>query len=78
MTTRIVPPDTLEGGLVYILYGQYGYSVPVILRPASDPGGSSTRKFRLIGECFIYGTMDGKAIDGQQNRLYVDRIFEIV
>lgn len=54
--TRIfgaVPPKTRQGDMICVLFG---CSVPVVLRERQD------RSFEFVGECYIYGFMDGEAI----------------
>jgi hypothetical protein len=51
-TLGLVSWATDHGDLVCILHG---CSVPVILRPKEE-------YFELVGECFIYGMMDGEAL----------------
>ncbi|TGJ80421.1 hypothetical protein E0Z10_g8341 [Xylaria hypoxylon] len=56
-----VPEETMEGDMVVIPYGS---RVPFVVR--SDEKG----RYRLIGECYIHGLMDGQAISakGKQER----------
>jgi hypothetical protein len=74
-TTGIVPPNTQIEDPVCILYG---CSVLVILRKVPKSESQEFAQFHPIGECFIYGIMDGEAIDGQKKGLYADEMFEIV
>ncbi|KAI2622447.1 heterokaryon incompatibility protein-domain-containing protein [Hypoxylon sp. NC1633] len=62
-----------EGDWVCILPG---CSVPVILRGRGIRAGpvNSTFDATLIGECFVYGMMDGEAIQGVQGRGGLDKI----
>lgn len=55
----LAPGETQEEDVVAILYG---CSVPVILRLISDPESKEV-EFKLIGECYIDGMMDGQALD---------------
>lgn len=55
----LAPAETENGDLVAILYG---CSVPVILRRVLDPQSKEV-VYRLIGECYIEGMMDGQALD---------------
>jgi len=50
-TVCLCPRDTVVTDLVCILYG---CNVPVILRPQNQ-------HFKMIGECFLHGFMDGEA-----------------
>ena len=40
----------------------YGCNVPVLLRERALPSGD--RAYELVGETYIYGLMDGEALDG--------------
>jgi hypothetical protein len=51
------PQDTQSGDIVCILFG---CSVPVVLREFEEEGN---HYFKLIGECYIHGLMDGEAFD---------------
>lgn len=48
------PEHVQEGDMIYVLIG---CSVPVILRKAEKDSG-----FRLVGECYLHGFMDGEAL----------------
>jgi len=48
------PAETVVSDLVCVLFG---CSVPVVLRPITDAD-----EFTLIGECYVYGFMDGEAV----------------
>lgn len=50
--------DVQRGDLVCILLG---CSVPVILRPHTD--GPISRCYRLVGEAYVHGAMNGEAMD---------------
>ena len=50
-TVCLCPRDTVVTDLVCILYG---CNVPVIIRPQNQ-------HFKMIGECFLHGFMDGEA-----------------
>ena len=70
----LAPEATQEGDIIAILYG---LSVPVVLRQIhGTPDGDNV--FILIGECFIYGMMDGEAlrfkeVHGIQDQTFVLR-----
>ncbi|KAH8702941.1 heterokaryon incompatibility protein-domain-containing protein [Phaeosphaeriaceae sp. PMI808] len=54
------PPDTRPGDQVWVLYGG---QVPFILHKSKEskvPDGLS--QFRLVGDAFVYGIMDGEAV----------------
>lgn len=53
------PPKTEQGDIIAILYG---CSVPVILRPTYN-GSDNIDEFQFVGEAYIYGKMDGEALD---------------
>lgn len=66
----IAPAQTKKNDLVCILYG---CDVPVVLRrtqPAKRPIGSLSAKSieaEMVGECFIYGCVDGEALSHQES-----------
>ena len=70
----LAPQATQERDIVAILYG---LSVPVVLRQIhGTPDGDNV--FMLVGECFIYGMMDGEAlrfkeVHGIQDQTFVLR-----
>ena len=70
----LAPKATQERDIVAILYG---LSVPVVLHQIPDtPDGDNV--FILVGECFIYGMMDGEAlrfkeVHGIQDQTFVLR-----
>ncbi|KAF2822828.1 HET-domain-containing protein [Ophiobolus disseminans] len=53
------PPKTEQGDIIAILYG---CSVPVILRPTYN-GDDDVDEYQFVGEAYIYGKMDGEALD---------------
>lgn len=69
----LAPSSARKKDLICILYG---LSVPVILRPVRST--NSSREFRLIGECYIHGMMNGEAFELRQNGQYVRSTFNIV
>jgi hypothetical protein len=52
----LCPPATKERDIITVLFG---CSVPVVLRMVSFEG---ERFYRLVGECYVHGMMDGEAI----------------
>ena len=54
----LVPAETKKRDLVCILAG---CSVPVILRPVGEDETQGVTRYRLMGECYIHGMMDGEA-----------------
>ncbi|KAF1915925.1 heterokaryon incompatibility protein-domain-containing protein [Ampelomyces quisqualis] len=53
------PPKTEVGDMIVILFG---CSVPVVLRPTYNAAEDMT-EYHFIGEAYIYGKMDGEALD---------------
>ena len=51
----VMPPAAQEGDLIYLLKGG---AVPFVLRPLAGENG----RFEMIGECFVYGIMNGEAL----------------
>lgn len=49
----LVPVDTRRGDVVALFAGS---RVPLIIRPTGQ-------RWRLVGECYIHGVMDGEAFD---------------
>ncbi|KAI1214586.1 heterokaryon incompatibility protein-domain-containing protein [Annulohypoxylon truncatum] len=58
-TYGLVPAETREGDLICVLLGA---SVPVVLRKQKKDG---KQQFIMVGECFIYGMMEGEAVSGK-------------
>ena len=54
----LAPRATKERDVVAILYG---LSVPVVLRQVQDTT-EGDNMYEIVGECFIYGMMDGQAL----------------
>jgi len=63
----LCPPETRTGDFICILYG---CSVPVVLRPHSP-------YFTLVGECFIYGFMEGEIMTNDKVRS-CSRMYDII
>lgn len=57
-----------SGDLICILFG---CSTPVLLRP-NDGGG-----FQLVGECYVHGLMEGKAMEWMDEGKYQTEVFNI-
>lgn len=57
----LVPRTAQKGDMVCVLFG---CSVPVILRRVgtSDVSGETTPLYRMVGECYLDGYMDGEAL----------------
>ncbi|OCL09415.1 hypothetical protein AOQ84DRAFT_257225, partial [Glonium stellatum] len=55
------PKSTQEGDEVWVLLGA---KVPFVLRPVN--GGKASRRYRLIGEAYVHGYMDGEALREQR------------
>lgn len=58
-TYGLTPKESKEGDIICVLFG---CSVPVVLR---QHGKGTLNTFHMIGECFVYGIMDGEAVSGQ-------------
>lgn len=63
----IGPKRTQEGDEVCILLG---CKIPLVIRKCED----SDRYF-LVGECYVYGLMDGEAMDGLDEKLVEELVF---
>ena len=51
----------MEGDEVYVLHS---CNVPFLIRSVGSAG-----KARLVGECFVYGAMEGEVVAGEDTRL---------
>ncbi|KAI0384304.1 heterokaryon incompatibility protein-domain-containing protein [Hypomontagnella monticulosa] len=58
----LVPAGTREDDLIYIVDG---CSVPLVLRRKGPANGDSNAGYKLIGECYVNGMMDGRAMKGE-------------
>ena len=67
----LAPMAAQVGDIICVLYG---CSVPVVLRPQSEGGGQF---WQLVGECYVYGIMDGEALETQAARGYSEEEFEL-
>jgi hypothetical protein len=63
----LCPPEARIGDIIVILYG---CSVPVALRKVRS-------YYKLIGECFVYGMMDGEAFSGRTGNSLTET-FELI
>ncbi|KIW84133.1 hypothetical protein Z517_03380 [Fonsecaea pedrosoi CBS 271.37] len=70
----LCPPETSIGDVVAILYG---CSVPVVLRPQVSASSSSSY-YTLIGECFVYGFVDGEIMTDDNKSRLCSRIYDII
>jgi len=68
----LVPKKSREGDLLCILHG---CSVPVILRKRREFVDGDL--YELVGECFVYGIMDGEALTIAKNENILIREFEL-
>ncbi|KAL3422517.1 hypothetical protein PVAG01_06673 [Phlyctema vagabunda] len=57
-TFGLTPTSSEEGDIICVLFG---CSVPVVLRKEGD--GDAVH-FTIIGECYVYGMMNGEAVTG--------------
>ena len=61
-------PTMLPGDELWVLYGG---RVPFVLRPSQDkPHETVAHYYRLVGDCYLNGFMDGEAI---RNPAYPER-----
>lgn len=72
--TGLAPEATKKQDIVAILYG---LSVPVVLRHISN-ATEGDNVFKMIGECFIYGMMDGEALDLKEEQGIQDQTFVLL
>ena len=67
----LAPGATKKRDIVAILYG---LSVPVVLRPVQD-AAEGNNVFTIVGECFIYGMMDGEALGFRKAQRIQEQMF---
>ena len=67
----LAPGTTKKRDVVAILYG---LSVPVVLRQVEN-AAKEDNVYTLVGECFIYGMMEGEALDFKKAQRIVDQTF---
>jgi hypothetical protein len=63
----LVPILTEVGDVICVLFG---CDTPLVLRPVND-------YYILIGECYVYGLMDGELVDCLQDGRAVKECFEV-
>jgi hypothetical protein len=73
----LCPPSAHKGDLVVVLYSG---PVPYVLREreGSTNASNGTVRYEFIGECYLQGYMDGRAIREQQEKNLPTEIFELV
>ena len=71
----LVPEETKKRDMIAILHG---CSVPVVLRRVEEHSGSLEEAFKLVGECFLYGMMDGEAMNFKASHGLNTRSFAII
>jgi len=55
------PKSVQEGDEVWVIMGA---KVPFVLRPVD--GGKAPKRYRLIGEAFVLGYMDGEVLEEER------------
>jgi hypothetical protein len=71
----LVPNAARKGDSICLLLG---CSLPVILRPLSDGNASQAApRWKFVGECYIYGIMDGEAMKLAEDNPSIPRTFDI-
>lgn len=63
------PKDTRSGDVI-VIFG--GASLPFIVRPVEDG------KFRLVGECYCDGFMDGEIVTARKNDKQEEEVFTLI
>jgi hypothetical protein len=64
----LVPKTVKRGDVVVVLLG---CNFPVLLRPDKD-------MYRVVGECYVHGLMEGEAFDGKDDREAGHRNFVLI
>jgi hypothetical protein len=57
------PANMISGDVVVVLFGG---KVPFVLRQVD--AGSDGAQWRLVGECYVFGIMDGEMVEGRDER----------
>ncbi len=70
----LAPEETQKGDLICILFG---CSVPVVLRKEIADKRTGDYHYKIVGECYIHGMMDGEALDIREARKIPITQFEI-
>ena len=63
----LAPAAANVGDIIFILFGG---SVPFVLR-ADESSSRQQQNFRLIGECYVHGAMDGEALGDDRESIEV-------
>lgn len=61
----LVPRQARQGDRVCVLVGCH---VPFVVREEAD-GGPEERRFRLVGECYVHGVMDGEVMEEEDEEM---------
>lgn len=61
----LVPPKAIPGDEIALIFGA---NVPFVVRKQSD-------HYQFIGECYVYGIMDGEALEGLDESTVEDLVF---
>jgi len=59
----LAPVNTKVGHLVVVLLGG---STPFVLSEVHQDPDSTNKQYRLLGDCYVHGCMDGELIEGAQ------------
>jgi hypothetical protein len=70
----LAPDEAQEGDLICIIFG---CSVPVVLRKVVGDEMTGERHYRLLGDCYVHGMMDGEAFTMQHARNIPQTQFEL-
>lgn len=64
----MVPDDAAAGDIICVLFGA---QTPYVLRPYKK------NAFRLVGECYVHGIMEGQALTQFERKSYKRQKFKI-
>ena len=75
--TGLCPSGAKKGDIAVVFHGA---AVPFLLREISTDSHGGSPRYHLIGECYLNGFMDGRAVDEKvdNNDVYPAKRFDIV
>jgi hypothetical protein len=69
-------PNTLQSGDIVCI--PYGCKVPHVVRVVPETNLPEEKSYRLVGECYVHGIMDGEAIEHRDEWCLAEETFNII